>query len=192
MLLLQQILKQLYTLVAASLTSLYVQCFLQWQGSVHYDTGRMIVSKYGNWKHVCLITLVNKDFVPWGKLSVSDVFLDTEFKYVSRISVTHTFCCRLKGWNLLRQDTNVCFYRGRHEELMDFFSQEDGIVFGVMFVLLWKFLAINITQIIGTCSLIRQKWAWRWFYSTTYVDSLPFLWLMQPTWRKVMKAWSYC
>jgi len=23
---------------------------------------------------------------------------------------------RLKGWNLLHQDTKVCFYRGRHEE----------------------------------------------------------------------------
>ena len=30
---------------------------------------------------------------------------------------------RLDGWNLLRQDSKVCFYRGRHEELKDFFSQ---------------------------------------------------------------------
>jgi len=37
-----------------------------------------------------LITLVNKDFSPWGKLSVSDVFLDAEFKYVSRISLSPT------------------------------------------------------------------------------------------------------
>jgi len=43
LLLMQQILKQLFTLVAASLTALHVQCFLQWQGSVHYDTGRMIM-----------------------------------------------------------------------------------------------------------------------------------------------------
>ena len=35
----------------------------------------------------------------------------------------------LKGWDLLRQDTKVCFYRGHHEELKDFFSQEDGVVF---------------------------------------------------------------
>ena len=34
--------------------------------------------------------LVNKDFLPWGKMSVSDVFLDTEFKYVSRISLSPT------------------------------------------------------------------------------------------------------
>jgi len=27
------------------------------------------------------ITLVNKDFIPWGKMSVADVFLDAEFKY---------------------------------------------------------------------------------------------------------------
>jgi len=35
-----------------------------------------------------LITLVNKDFVPLGKMSVSDVFLDAEFEYVSRISLS--------------------------------------------------------------------------------------------------------
>jgi len=35
----------------------------------------------------------------------------------------------LKGWNLLRQDTKVCFYHGHHEEFKDFFSQEDGVVF---------------------------------------------------------------
>jgi len=29
---------------------------------------------------------------------------------------------RLKGWTFLRQDTKVCFYRGRHEEFKDFFS----------------------------------------------------------------------
>ena len=44
-------------------------------------------------------------------------------------SITHTFRSRLKGWNLLRQDTKVCFYRGRHEEFTDFFSQWDGVVF---------------------------------------------------------------
>ena len=36
---------------------------------------------------------------------------------------------RLNGWNLLRQDTKLCFYRGRHEEFKDFFSQEDSVVF---------------------------------------------------------------
>jgi len=35
---------------------------------------------------------------------------------------------RLKGWNLLRQGTKVCFYRGRREEVKDF-SQKDGVVF---------------------------------------------------------------
>jgi len=64
--------------------------------------------------------------------------------------------------------------------------------FAMMFVPLWKFLVMNITQIRGACSLIRQKWAWSWFCSTTEIDSPPFLWFLQPTWRKVMKAWSYC
>jgi hypothetical protein len=36
---------------------------------------------------------------------------------------------RLKAWNLLRQDTKVCFYRGSHKEFKDFFSLEDGVVF---------------------------------------------------------------
>ena len=36
---------------------------------------------------------------------------------------------RLKGSNLLRQNTKVCFYRGRHEEFKDFFSKEDGVAF---------------------------------------------------------------
>ena len=36
---------------------------------------------------------------------------------------------RLKGWNLLHQNTKVCFYHGHHEEFKDIFSQEDGDVF---------------------------------------------------------------
>jgi len=36
---------------------------------------------------------------------------------------------RLKGWNLLCQDTKVCFYRGCHEEFKNFFSLEDGVMF---------------------------------------------------------------
>jgi hypothetical protein len=51
----------------------------------------------------------------------------------------------------------VYFYRGLHEEFKDFFSQKDGVDFAIMFVPLWKFLAMNVTQISGACSLIRQK-----------------------------------
>jgi hypothetical protein len=40
--------------------------------------------------HVFKITLVNKDFIPQGKMSISGVFLDAEFKYVSRISLSPT------------------------------------------------------------------------------------------------------
>ena len=32
---------------------------------------------------------------------------------------------RLKGWNLLHQDTKLRFYSGHHEEFKDLFSQED-------------------------------------------------------------------
>jgi hypothetical protein len=64
--------------------------------------------------------------------------------------------------------------------------------FAMVFVPLWKFLAMNVTQISGACSLIHQKWAWRWFYSTMEINSPPFLWFTQPPWRKVTKVWSYC
>jgi hypothetical protein len=90
-------------------------------------------------------------------MSVSKVFLDAEFKYVSRISLTQTFRSRLKGWNLLRQDTKVCFYRGRYEELRISSPRTMMSCFAMMFVPLWKLLAMNITQINGACSLIRQK-----------------------------------
>jgi len=36
---------------------------------------------------------------------------------------------RLKGWNLLCQNTKVCFYRGSHEKFKDFFSLEDSVIF---------------------------------------------------------------
>jgi len=56
-------------------------------------------------------------------MSVSDVFSDAKFKYFfQNFSITHTFRSKLRGWNLLRQDTEVCFYRGRYEEFKDFFS----------------------------------------------------------------------
>jgi hypothetical protein len=36
------------------------------------------------------IKLVKKDFVPWGKMSVFDLFLDAEFKHVPKISLSPT------------------------------------------------------------------------------------------------------
>ena len=62
---------------------------------------------------------------------------------------------RLKGWNLLHQDTKVCFY-GHHEEFKDLFSQEDGAVFCNDVCSIME-VAMNLTQISGACSLIRQK-----------------------------------
>jgi len=90
-------------------------------------------------------------------MSVSDVFLDTKFKCFQNFLITHNFRFRLKGWNLLCQDTKVCFYHGCHEEFKDLFSQKDGVLFSMMFVPLWKFLTMNVTQISDACSLIRQK-----------------------------------
>ena len=76
-----------------------------------------------------LITLVNKDFAPLGKMSVSGVFLDAEFKYFSRISPSPTpFALGLRA-GIFCARTVVCFYRGHHEEFKDLFSQEGGVMF---------------------------------------------------------------
>ena len=73
-------------------------------------------------------------------------------------SITHTFRSRLKGCNLLCQHTKVCFYHARHEEFMDFLSQEDGFMFcndvcSVMGVLVHEYntdqwrLFINLSKV---------------------------------------------
>ena len=92
-------------------------------------------------------------------MSVSGVFLDAEFKYFSRISLSPTpFAPDYRAGSFCPR-TLMCFYRGRREEFKDLFSQEDGVVFSAMFVPLWKFLATNLTQIIDACSLISQMLA---------------------------------
>ena len=99
---------------------------------------------------------------------------------------------RLKGWNLLRQDTKVCFYLGRHEEFNYFFSQENSVIF---------FNDVcSIMEVLGH-EFNPDQWC-------LYIDSSnvslkvvllhngnkfpPFLWLMQPTRRKIMKVWRCC
>jgi len=56
---------------------------------------------------------------------LNDIFCDLNLskKQAERLG------SKLKSWNLLRQDANVCLYRGRHEEFKEFFSQEDGVMF---------------------------------------------------------------
>jgi len=86
----------------------------------------------------------------------------------------------------------VCFYRGCHEEFKDFFSLEDDDVFCNDVCSVMEVLGHEYNPDQCACSLIYQKWAWRWFHSTMEIDSPLFLWLMQPTWRNVMREWSYC
>jgi len=62
----------------------------------------------------------------------------------------------LKGWILLRQDTKVCFTTGTMKNSRIFSPWKMVLCFAMMFVLLWKFLTMNINQISGPCSLIRQ------------------------------------
>ena len=99
---------------------------------------------------VCLIDNLINDFIrttfhaqttPWDDTG-QQIFWSTRknicFWYIfghwiqicfQNFSITYTFHSRLKGWNVLRQDTKVCFYCERHEEFKDFFLREDGVVF---------------------------------------------------------------
>jgi hypothetical protein len=36
---------------------------------------------------------------------------------------------RLRAWNLLHQDTEICFFHNRQNALKEFFSQENDLVF---------------------------------------------------------------
>jgi hypothetical protein len=36
---------------------------------------------------------------------------------------------RLKGWNLLQNDTKVCFFRNRQDEFQDLYSEENDLVY---------------------------------------------------------------
>jgi len=53
---------------------------------------------------------------------------------------------RLKGWNLLCQDTKVCFTLGTMKNSSISSPWKMVSCFAMMFVPLWKFLAKNITQ----------------------------------------------
>jgi len=64
---------------------------------------------------------------------------------------------RLKGWNLLRQELRCAFTVGAMKNSRISSPWKMVSCFAMMFVPLWKFLAMNITQISGPCSMIRQK-----------------------------------
>jgi len=64
---------------------------------------------------------------------------------------------RLKGWNLLHQDTKVCFTVGTMKNSRISSPRKMVECFAMTFVPLWKFLTMNLTQISGPCSLIHQK-----------------------------------
>ena len=65
---------------------------------------------------------------------------------------------RLMSWNLLRQDTKVCFTVGAMRNSRISFPWKMVSCFAIMFLLLWKFLAMNIIQISGLdSSKVRLK-----------------------------------
>ena len=107
--------------------------------------------------HSSLIPLVNKILSHEETCLFLMYFWTLNSNIFPESSTTHIFCSRSKGWNLLRQDSKVCFYRGRHEEFKDFFSQKDGGVFCSDVCSVMEVLGLNITQISGACLFIRQK-----------------------------------
>ena len=64
---------------------------------------------------------------------------------------------RLKFWSLLHQGTKVCFTVGTMKNSRISSCWKMVSCFSMVVVLLWKFLAMNITQINGACSLIPQS-----------------------------------
>ena len=75
-------------------------------------------------KSISKIALVNKNFDPCGKMSISGIFLDAEFESFQNFSITHTFRSMLRGWNLLREDTKVCFTMGAMKNSRIFSSRK--------------------------------------------------------------------
>ena len=64
---------------------------------------------------------------------------------------------RLKGWNLLCRTLKYVFTMGAMKNSRICSPRKMVSCFAMMFVPLWRFLAMDITQISGACSLIRQK-----------------------------------
>jgi hypothetical protein len=64
--------------------------FFVWKRSLRGGGGGGGWEQFKGFFNWLTILWVKKDFVPWGKMSVSDVFLDAKFKYVYRISLSPT------------------------------------------------------------------------------------------------------
>jgi hypothetical protein len=92
------------------------------------------------------------------KKSVSGVFLDVEFKYVSRISLSPTPFAPSQRAGIPCARTQKCVFTvGARNNSRISYPRKMVSCFAMMFVPLWKFMAMNITQISGACSMIRQK-----------------------------------
>jgi len=91
--------------------------------------------------------------------NVSDVFLDAEFKYVSRISLSPTpFAPGSRVGIFCARTLRCVFTLGAMKNSKISYPRKMLSCFKVMFFFpLWKFLAVNITHISDACSLIRQK-----------------------------------
>ena len=91
-------------------------------------------------------------------MPVSDVFLGAELKYVSRVSLSPTLLAPGQRAEIFCASTPRCVFTAGAMKNSKISSPRKMVpCFAMMFVPLCKFLAVNITQNGGACSLIRQK-----------------------------------
>ncbi|GFX87925.1 uncharacterized protein TNCV_4373901 [Trichonephila clavipes] len=66
------------------------------------------------------------------------------------------FGSRIKGWNLLQKNTEICSYRSHHSQCKDYFSEEDGLVF-----------CDDISSLMETFGFEHNPIEWRLFIDTS-------------------------
>jgi hypothetical protein len=64
-----------------------------------------------------------------------------------------------KEWNLLHQDSEICFLHNCQNEFKEFFSQETIWHFVIIFALIQRLLDTYTIQLRGVCLLTLQKLA---------------------------------
>ena len=103
------------------------------------------------------ITLVNKDFSPGKNVCFWCIFGRWMQIFFQHFFITHTCLSRLKGWNLLSQEQRCVLTVGTMKNSRIASLRNLVSCFGMMFVPLWHFLTMNITQFSGSCSLIFKR-----------------------------------
>jgi len=131
--------------------------------SIWSGTSFLVIKKFWRLQNVLNICWaeVHFPFIPLGQMIVCCSTLPCTAMFVDCLSRNNFAFLLFVVW--IPQDAKVSFTVGATKNSRIFSPRKMVSCFAMMFVPLWKFLAMNITQISGAFSLIRQKWAWRWF-----------------------------